>query len=129
MTRITKKYLINELSKDNLIGFLDVLKTDRGEIEIYITNYYDDGIEIYNYGKIINLIVGVHLYNENEKNLGFGKELYIKALNKYNKLYSTFPISDEAFYVHKSLIKNNIIERGFEKLADVDFLTMELKKI
>ena len=54
--------------------------------------------------------------------------LYLKALSKYHKIYSVFPISNDAFNVHKSLEKNNIVETGSEEFGDIYFLTMELKK-
>lgn len=128
MKTITKIKLLEELNKSNLIGYNDVIKTNYGEIELFITNNIDNGLEIVKLNKIITIISSVYLYDINEKNLGYGKELYLKALSKYNKLYSVFPISNEAFNVHKSLIKNNIVDSDSEAFGDVYFLTMELKK-
>lgn len=127
MKKIIKKLFLEEIGKDNLIGYNDVIKTEFGQIEIYVTNHIDDGIDIIHFNKVIPIITGIFLYDQNNKNLGYGKQLYLLSLKKYNKVYSVFPISTEAFNVRKSLIKNGLVDDGFESFDNIDFLTMELK--
>ena len=102
------------------------LETEFGFIELLITNNYDDGIDMLHFGKVIAIVQNIQLNEGVEKNMGYGQELYIEALKKYSTLYSTFPVSDEAFNAQNSLIKKGAVIRGYETLGEIDFLTMTI---
>lgn len=57
------------------------------------------------------LIAETCLNDKADAGKGFGKALYLKALQQYGVLYSTFPISTDAFRVHDSLVRSGIAQR------------------
>ena len=52
------------------------------------------------------LIAACWLYDADNKGKGYGKELYRKALRKYGVLYSGWPVSEDAMFVHDALVRS-----------------------
>lgn len=99
----------------------DVIKTKWGQIEIIYTDNIDDDVDL---NEKIPIITAIFLYDDNNKGKGFGKDLYMKALDKYGVLYSTFPISNDAFNARESLVKSGLISIENINLGGIDFLKM-----
>jgi len=73
------------------------------------------------------LVSELYLKDKNFKYKGYGQELYLKALEEFNILYSSFPISEDAFKCRKKLEEKNLIKIIPLFINDIFLLKMKKK--
>ena len=126
LKKFIKTTILEYLKENNSISFGEKrIETDFAIME----GYYGNELEAEEMIKLPFtglLITGVYLKDMSNKGYGHGQEIYLKALNEYKVLYSTFPVSDDALNVQNRLMDKGLINVDFVDLGDISFRILTL---
>lgn len=106
-----------------------VIETEFAVMDGYYGDELEGGNEIIKLPVAGFYISGVHLKNGIEKGLGYGQEIYIKALKRFGVLYSAYPTSDDAIRVQNKLLEKGIVSIDVEYFDGIGFRVIKPKKL